>query len=84
MTLSSDTGTDGIHAILGQLRNCGFITNRQEISVSMENFRPEGTEEQYITSTSGKYLFRSVHVRRSESIRKYPRKFEPVFGAARQ
>ena len=35
----------------------------------MENVRPEGTEDQYVTSPMGEALGRNVHVRRSEHIR---------------
>ena len=48
----------------------------------MDNVRPEGTEDQSVTSTSGKYLVRNVHVRRSERTRKSPQRYDPIFGAA--
>ena len=35
----------------------------------MENVRPEGTEDQFVTSTSGESLGRNVHVRRYERIK---------------
>ena len=49
----------------------------------MNNLRPEGTEEQSVTSPSGEALVRNVHVRRSKLIRKYPQQYNPGFGAAR-
>ena len=50
----------------------------------MENVRPEGTEDQYVTSPSGEALGRNVHVRRSERIVNSPQRYNPVFGAARE
>ena len=39
----------------------------------MDNVRPEGTEDQYVTSTSGESLEGNVHVRHSKHIRKIHR-----------
>ena len=50
----------------------------------MENVRPEGTEDQYITSPDGEDLGRNVHVRRSERIRNSPQQYNPGFGAAKE
>ena len=50
----------------------------------MENFSPEGNEDQYVTSPSGEALRRNIHVRRSERIRKYSQQYNPGFGAARE
>ena len=50
---------------IGQAQKDGSSANIQEIPVSMENVRPEGTEDQYITSTDEEYLRRNAHVRRS-------------------
>ena len=50
----------------------------------MDNVRPEGTEDQSITSPSGEALRRNIHVRRSERIRKYSQQYNPGFGAARE
>ena len=50
----------------------------------MENVRPEGTEDQYITYPGGEALGRSFHVRRFECIRKYPHWYDPGFGADRE
>ena len=52
--------------------------------VSMDNVCLEGTEDQYVTSTSGEALESNVHVRRSERIRNSPQRYNPVFGAARE
>ena len=48
----------------------------------MDNVCPEGSENQYVTSPSGEALGRNVYVRRSECIRNYPQRYNPVFGAA--
>ena len=50
----------------------------------MDNLSPEDTEDQSVTSPSGKDLGRNVHVRRSECIRNSPQRYNPVFGAARE
>ena len=50
----------------------------------MDNVRPEETEYQFVTSPSGEALVRNVHVRRSERIRNYPHRYNPVFRAARE
>ena len=49
-----------------KVQNDGSSANSQEILVSMDNERPEGTEDQSITSTDGEDLRRNVHMRRSE------------------
>ena len=64
-----------------QAQNDGS-SDSQEISVSMENVRPEGTEDQYVTSPNGEALGRNFHVRRSERIRNSPQRYNPGFGAA--
>ena len=48
----------------------------------MYNMRPEGTEDQYVTSPNGEALARNVHVSRSERIRNCPQRYNPGFGAA--
>ena len=45
--------TNGNHAPIGQAHNGGSSANIQEILVSMDNVCPEGTEDQFVTSTSG-------------------------------
>ena len=50
----------------------------------MDNVCPYGNENQYVTSPSGETLGRNVNVRRSECIRNYPQRYNPVFGAARE
>ena len=67
-----ETGTDGNHSPFGQAKNNGYTSNSQEIPASMENVRPEGTEDQSITFASGEYFGRNVHVRHSKRIRKSP------------
>ena len=62
-----EPGTNGNHAPIGQAKNDGSSANSQEIPVSMDNVRPEGTEDQYITSADGEDLRRNVHVRRYEN-----------------
>ena len=49
----------------------------------MLNLRPEGTKEQYFTSPDGEYLGSNVHVRYYDNIKKYPQRYDPVFGAVR-
>ena len=49
----------------------------------MNNVRPDGTEDQYITSPSGEALGRNIHVSRSERIINSPQRYNPGFGAAR-
>ena len=51
---------------LAKAQNDGSSANSQEILVSMDNERPEGTEDQSITSADGEYLRRNVHMGRSE------------------
>ena len=70
--LQIEPGTNGNHAPIGQAQNDGSSANSQEIPVSMDNVRPEGTEDQYVTSPNGEALGRNFHVRRSERIRNSP------------
>ena len=51
---------------LVKAQNDGYSAKSQEIPVSMDNERPEGTEDQSITSADGEYLRRNVHMRRSK------------------
>ena len=44
----------------------GSSANNQEIPVSMDNERPEGTEYQSTTTTDGEDLRRNAHVTRSK------------------
>ena len=44
-----EPGTNGNHAPIGKAQNDGSSYS-QEIPVSTENVRPEGTEVQYVTS----------------------------------
>ena len=46
----------------------------------MDNVRPEGTEDQYVTSPSGEALGRNVHVRRSELIINSPQRYTQDLG----
>ena len=48
-----EPGTDGNQAPFGQAQNYGSSANSQEIPVSKDNIRPEGTEDQSVTSPSG-------------------------------
>ena len=50
----------------------------------MDNVCPDGNENQYVTSPSGETLGRNVNLRRSECIRNYPQRYNPIFGAARE
>ena len=50
----------------------------------MENVRPEGTEDQYVTSPNGESLGSNVHVGSSERIRNSPQRYKSGFGAARE
>ena len=61
-----EPGTNGNHAPIGQAQNDGSSANNQKILVSMENERPEGTEDQSITFADGEDLRRDFHMRRSE------------------
>ena len=45
-----EPGTNGNHAPIGQAQNDGSSDNTQEIPVSVDNVRPEGTADQYIKS----------------------------------
>ena len=50
----------------------------------MEKLRPERTEDQYVTYPIGEALGGNVHVRSSKRIRKFPQRYNPGFGAARE
>ena len=50
----------------------------------MDNVRPGGNEDQPLTSPSGESLERNFHARRSKRIRKYPKQYNPGFGAAKE
>ena len=50
----------------------------------MKNERPDGNENQYVTSPSGESLGRNVNVRLYERIRNSPQWYNPGFGAARE
>ena len=78
-----EPGTNGNHAPISQAQNDGS-SDIQEILVSKDNMRPEGTEYQSVTSPNGEALIRNVHVRRSERIRNSPQRYNPVFGADRE
>ena len=79
-----EPGNDWNHAPVSQAQNAVSSSNTQEIPVSMENVRPEGTEDQSATSPSGEDLRRNVYLRRSKCIRKSPQWYEPGFGATRE
>ena len=65
-------------------QNDGSSANIQEIPVSMDNVCPDGSENQYVTSSSGEALGRNVNIRHSECIRNSPQRYNPGFGAARE
>ena len=50
---------------LVKAQNDGSSANSQEIPLSMDNVRPEGTEDQSITSEYGEDLKRNDHMKRS-------------------
>ena len=50
----------------------------------MDNVCPEGDEYQHVTTTNGEALRRNFHVHCSERIIKYPQRYDPGFGAARE
>ena len=56
---------------LVKAQNDGSSANSQEIPVSMDNLRPEGTEYQSISSPNGEDLRNNVHVSRSEKLSLY-------------
>ena len=62
-----EPGTNGKHVPIGQAQNDGSSDNSQEIPVSMDNVRPEGTEDQSIKSADREDLRRNVHVERSKN-----------------
>ena len=78
-----ELGSNGNHVPIGQAQN-DSSSNRKEILVSMDNVRPEGTEDQYVTSLNGEALGSNVHVRHSERIRNSPQGYNPGFGDARE
>ena len=51
---------------IGQVQNYGS-SDSQEIPVSMDNVRPEGTKDQSITSPNREALVRNIHMRRSNA-----------------
>ena len=53
---------NGNRASVGQEHTNGYSGNSQEMLVSMENLRPEGTEDQSDTYTSGWALGMNFHV----------------------
>ena len=61
-----EPGTNGNHVPIGQAQNGGSSANSKKIPVSMDNLRPEGTADQYITSADGEAFRRNVHMRRSK------------------
>ena len=75
--------TNGNHTPIGQAHN-DSSSDSQEIPVSMDNVRPDGTEDQYFTSPGGEAFGRNFHVSRSKRIRNYPQRYNPGFGAARE
>ena len=50
----------------------------------MENVCQDGNKNQYVTSPNGESLGSNFHVRLSERIRKFPHRYNPGFGAARE
>ena len=82
--LQIEPGTNGNYVPIGQAQNDGSTDNSQEIPVSMYNVCPQGTEGQYVTSSSGEALVSNVHGRRSECIRNSPQRYKPGFGSARE
>ena len=77
----TNVGTNGKNVPVGQAQKEGSSANIQEIPISIENVRPEGTEYKSVTSPSGEALGSNVLVRRSKLIRKYPQRYDPWFGA---
>ena len=59
-----ELGTNRNHAPIGQAHNDGS-SDSQEIPVSMGNVRPEGNEDQSVTSPNEEALGSNVHLRRS-------------------
>ena len=49
----------------------------------MYNVRPEGNEDQFVTSPSGEALGKNIHTRRSKRIIKSPQWYNPVCGDTR-
>ena len=50
----------------------------------MDNVRPEGNEDQSVTSPYGEALGKNVHMRRSKRIINSPHRYKPGFGDARE
>ena len=73
----------GNYEPVGQSRKNDSSANSQEIPVSIYNVRPEGTEDQFVTSPSGEALGGDFHMRHSERIVKSLHQYDPEFGAAR-
>ena len=71
-TPDREPGTYENHAPVVQAHNDSSSANSQEIPVSIDNVRPEGTENQHFTYPSGEALGVNVHVRRSKRIKKSP------------
>ena len=74
---------DGNHVPISQSHNDGFSADSQEIAVPMDKGRPEGTEYQPVTSTSGEALETNFRVVRSKHTIKYPQRYDPGIGDAR-
>ena len=71
----------GTMLAIGQAQNDGS-SDSQEIPVSMDNVRPEGTGYQYVTSTNEEALGRNFNVRSFERIRNSLQRYNPGVGAA--
>ena len=71
-----EPGNNRNHAPIGQAQNDGS-SDSQEILVSMDNLRPEGTEDQSVTYPSVEALERNVNVRHSKRIRNSPQRYNP-------
>ena len=78
------TWPNGNHASIDQAHSNGSSNNSQETPVSMDNVRPGGTEDQYVTSPSGEALGRNFHVRPSKCFIKASQRYNPVFGSAKE
>ena len=60
-----EPGTNGNNEPIVKVQNDRSSANSQEIPVSMDNVRPEGTEDQSITSADREDLRRNVHISHS-------------------
>ena len=76
--------TYGNHSPVDQAQNNGPSANSQEIMVSTENVRYEGTKDQSVTSPGEEALGRNYHVSHFKSIIKYPQRYNSGFGADRE